>query len=373
MDAVAVICEFNPFHNGHALLAKQIKEKYPEHALIAVMSGNTVQRGDFAIYDKYERAKTAVMNGFDAVIELPFPFSCSAGEQFARAGVYIANAIGASILAFGSESGDIEALTKCAGNLSSPEFLKAFSDFSTQNREISIPEARAHVYLTMYGSDLPQKSNDILALEYLRAIFDGMLPIDPCVIHRTEKFSATEARKALKSNDYSEISRLIPDNVQEIHAKINGGMRKISDLLIGALRIGFGQDNGNGIVNAMRSCAEKSGSFEGFVSLLPTKTYTMARLRREMIAYLFSVTDDDRNEIPAFTILLAANKIGQNYISSVKKKLRIPIITRYSDSKVLGERGTKQLERAICADRVYCMGFEYPVTPIPFKAPYMEK
>ena len=87
MKIITVISEFNPFHLGHARLLTEIKAAFPDSTVIAVMSGNMVQRGDLAIFDKYERAKVAVQNGFDLVLELPFPFSCSAGEQFARAGV----------------------------------------------------------------------------------------------------------------------------------------------------------------------------------------------------------------------------------------------------------------------------------------------
>ena len=191
------------------------------------------------------------------------------------------------------------------------------------------------------------------------------------MIHRTEKFTATDARNAIKSANEAEKSRLLPENVSL--PEMNRGLRGISELILGALRLDYGSDNGNGIVNAMKDCAQKSGSFEGFVSLLPTKTYTMARLRREMIAYLFSVTDEEKNDIPAFTTLLAANKIGQKYLSSIKKTLRIPIITRFSDTKALSKRGKEQLERSVRSDSVYCLAYPYPVTPMPFKAPYIDK
>lgn len=371
MQCVAVIAEFNPFHNGHALLAKQIKERFPDHALVAIMSGNTVQRGEFSVFDKYDRAMTAVKNGFDAVLELPFPFSCSAGEQFARAGVFIADAVGASVLAFGSESGDLEALSKCASELSDASFLTAFNAYCEANRDISVPEARAHVYLTVYGREIPTKSNDILAVEYLRAITEGLYPITPFVIHRTENFTATDARKALKNGDETEKKRLLPTFSSGFEQ--NGGLRAQSSLILGALRLGFGNDSGNGIVNAMRSCAERAGSFEGFVSSLPTKTYTMARLRREMIAYLFSVSDGDKNVQPSYTVLLAANKKGQAYLSTVKKTARIPILTRMSDAKALSGYARSYLDKAIACDGVYCLGFDRPVTPMPFKTPYIEK
>ena len=373
MKCVAVIAEFNPFHNGHALLASSIREAFPDHAIIAIMSVNTVQRGDFAIFDKYERAKTAVLNGFDAVIELPFPFSCSAGEQFARAGVYIADAIGASVLAFGSECGDVKLLTECAENLSSAEFNEQFDMYTARNRDVSVINARIDTYMTVYNKDLPVGSNDILGIEYIKAINAAMSPMEPFVIHRTENFRATDARIALKRADQKETDRLLCAEGRTDAYEMNKGLVAFSELVLGALRLDFGNDNGNGIVNAMKACARQSGGFEGFISLLPTKTYTMARLRREMISYLFGVTDDDKNRAPGYTVLLAANKRGQRYISEAQKGFKIPLVTRMADTKSFTEEQSAQLEAAIKADSVYCLGFGHPVAPTPFKTPYMEK
>lgn len=370
MKSVAVICEFNPFHNGHALLASEIKKAYPDHAVIAIMSGNTVQRGDFAIFDKYERAKIAVQNGFDAVFELPFPFSVSAGEQFARAGVYLANLVRASVLAFGSECGSLEALTEYAKNLDNPEFISSMHEYAQRNRDTSVIYARESAYLTFYGKELPVGSNDILGIEYLRALNNSLYPMEAHVIHRTENFRATDARAAIKKNDVAEKSRLLSYGES---FDVNLGLMGISDFLLGALRVDMRPDNGNGIINALKSCAKKAGSFEAFVSLLPTKTYTLARLRREMIAYLLDVTDADKNESPSYTVLLAANKIGQKYLSENKKSIPLPILTKYSDAKGLDGIARTQLEKAITADSIYCLGYNHPVNPIPFKTPYIEK
>ena len=370
MKSVAVICEFNPFHKGHALLAEQIRKAYPEHVVIAIMSGNTVQRGDFAIFDKYERAKIATKNGFDAVFELPFPFSCSAGEQFARAGVYIANALGASVLAFGSESGDLEEICECAKNLDDPEFIMNMREYAERNRDTSVIMARENAYLTYYGKQLPLGSNDILAIEYIRALAVTLYPIEPFVIHRTENFRATDARVAIKTKNGAEINRLLPN--AEL-GEVNLGLAGMSDFILGSLRADMREDNGNGIVNALKACAKRAGGFEVFTSLLPTKTYTMARLRREIIAYLLGVTDNDKNESPEYTVLLAANKTGQKYLSETKKSIGIPVLTKLSDSKTLNEVGRRQLDKQIMADSIYCLGYNHSVNPIPFKTPYIEK
>ena len=109
MKTVAIISEYNPIHNGHLYQIEKIREAFgSDTAIIAIMSGNFVQRGEPAIIDKWKRAEFAVKCGVDLVLELPFPFSISSAEFFARAGVAIANASGADILSFGSESADID-------------------------------------------------------------------------------------------------------------------------------------------------------------------------------------------------------------------------------------------------------------------------
>ena len=123
MKTVAVTAEFNPFHNGHRYLLERIREKYGEDcAAVAVMSGCFVQRGDVAVADPYFRAKTALLSGYDLILELPFPFSVSGAETFTRAAVdLIASLNVVDAVAFGSECGDVNALSNAARTLSDPK------------------------------------------------------------------------------------------------------------------------------------------------------------------------------------------------------------------------------------------------------------
>ena len=124
---IGIICEYNPFHNGHLYQVEKIREEFGEDAnIIAVMSGNYVQRGGVAIADKGLRAKCAVLSGVNLVLELPFPFSMSSAEYFARAAVHILTEIGCvDYISFGSESGSLDALKKTAELMLTDEFLKA--------------------------------------------------------------------------------------------------------------------------------------------------------------------------------------------------------------------------------------------------------
>ena len=126
MKTVAIISEYNPFHNGHLYQIEKVREHFGDDtAIIAIMSSNFTQRGDVAIMDKWARAESAVRCGVNLVLELPFPYSMSSAEFFAKAGVHIADSIGVvDVIAFGSESGDITHLVETARNLSSRELDK---------------------------------------------------------------------------------------------------------------------------------------------------------------------------------------------------------------------------------------------------------
>lgn len=133
MKISAVICEYNPFHPGHAYHISEVKKN--SDAVIAVMSGSFTQRGIPAVISKYERAREAIAGGADLVLELPFPYCAASAEYFARAGVDIAERAGVVLeLSFGSESGDAEALMKIAENMNSIAFDRALAEASAEGK-----------------------------------------------------------------------------------------------------------------------------------------------------------------------------------------------------------------------------------------------
>ena len=369
MRSVAVICEYNPFHNGHACLIAEIKKAFPGYAVVSVMSGNTVQRGDFAVQGKYVRAESALKNGSDLVIELPFPFSVSAAEQFAKAGVYIAHSIKADVLAFGSESGELEKLRTAAIRLSSDAFENALKKEAGESADESFIAVRERVYNELYGERLYDSGNDILATEYIRNT-EKYGDIRPYAIHRTAPFSATAARKAIFTEDKAEISRLIPTDADI--SGIHGGLHALSTLVLGHLRLSPSRDSGNGIRNAIKQAAERAESYGELIGMLPTKTYTLARLRRERISRLLDVTDADKNELPEYTVLLGANETGLKYLSERKKEMTFPVLTKKADARGLSENGRRQLQKAELCDSIYALGSEKE-TGAYFKTPVIIK
>ena len=176
-----LVCEYNPFHTGHEYQIRKLRELGYEK-IVCVMSGNTVQRGEFPITDKYSRAKMALSAGADLVLELPYPYSSSGAEFFASAAVRILSAAGVGTLCFGSECADIDALKRAASLCEGDQFSEAYKDIAGVGvgSATSFFEAYTHVS----GESFPGGSNDLLGVAYIRAIIRNKLNIDPIAIKR---------------------------------------------------------------------------------------------------------------------------------------------------------------------------------------------
>ena len=175
MKIVAIISEYNPFHNGHLYHTEKIREEFGfDTAIIAIMSGNYVQRGEGAIIEKWDRAKLAVDSGINLVLELPFPYSMSSAEYFAKAGVSIANSLGIiDILSFGSENSSIDDLSVVAENIISPEFEQEIKRLSNTEELTSFGFAKIRelAYGNLFEKNVDISSpNNILAIEYIKAL-----------------------------------------------------------------------------------------------------------------------------------------------------------------------------------------------------------
>ncbi|MDE6412721.1 MAG: nucleotidyltransferase family protein, partial [Eubacterium sp.] len=197
-----IVCEFNPFHKGHKYLIDAVK-KSENDAVICCMSGNFVQRGEFAVYDKFRRAETAIENGADLVIELPTVFSTLSAEGFCREGVQLIEATGvADRIAFGAENDNIDVLSDIADKLNNSSIQAEIAN--EMKSGISFPKARSNIL----KSDILNYPNNILAVEYLKAT------TLPCFAvqrigkgHDTDdqEYSASAIRSQLDINEISSI------------------------------------------------------------------------------------------------------------------------------------------------------------------------
>lgn len=378
MKVYAVISEFNPFHNGHKYLIDTLK-KDGDSAVIAIMSGSFVERGDVSIIDKYARAEAAVLCGVDLVLELPAPWCFAGAEFFALGGVSVANGLGiVDSLAFGSESGDIESLVACADNLSSDAFTTALEAARISRRDVGTATLRAEVYKKLFGeSEHFAGSNDLLALEYIRAIKQLDSGITPTAIKRigevynseelTEICSATAIRRVLapEISDYSrrDLSRYMPKPSYDIlERELSEGRiyaLKCLDTAVLSLLRGHGaelllgiMETSGGIENRLVALANDCRTIEELTAAAKGKHYSESRIRRLLIASLLGVTMQDVEAPPKFTTVLAANSRGRELLSLARKRASIAILSKQSASKELDGLAAEQYSRYMRAERV---------------------
>ena len=246
MKITGIVCEYNPFHNGHLYHLKKTRENGATH-IVAVMSGNYVQRGDTAVMDKFERAKLAVKGGADLVIEIPTVYALSSAEFYAKGAIYILDSLGCvDEISFGSEAGSVSELEKaaeiadeCSGAPELEEYLKS---------GMSYPNAINTMIYSSYGkklsnriSDILASPNNVLAVEYLKALRRLNSSITPFTIQRKSAAhdsmtvldgisSASYIRKCM--NEKSDFSGLVPAYVSQayINAYSAGKTADISNL-----------------------------------------------------------------------------------------------------------------------------------------------
>lgn len=372
---VGIISEYNPFHLGHKYQIDKIREEINDAKIVAIMSGNTVERGEFSIFDKQKRAEIAISCGIDAVFEMPFPYSCSTAEIFASAGVEIATKLGCDYLYFGTEKCNIEYLTNVASAVDSPEFERLISD-EIKDKSQSYITAKEKALKNM-GFDSLMLSNDMLAVEYIRAINAKKSPIIPRAIKRVgagyndkneqEIMSSTAIREYI----YNENKLLsVPNNAKCIYEKaiLDGEIldnEKALDFLhkmaLVLPREAFDSafDSSKEIGAIIKDASLSSINGKEFVSNLNSKAYTSARIKRALLYAVFSVKNIDK--APKFTFLLAANKSGREIIS--KSSSDLTIITKHSDGKELDFDAKSQLELSYQIDKIYLSLLKSPKAP----------
>lgn len=333
MKTAAIICEYNPYHSGHKYQMDRLREDGYDN-IIAVMSGSVVQRGEIACADKYTRARAAVECGADIVVELPCPYSCSSAEYFAYGGVFAADALGADVLSFGSECGDIDSLSRHA-----------------QRRRTALPgEGAASAELS--GTEF--LSNDILGIEYIRAvkrIDSRMLPITHKRLggaYRSEEAdvehpSASAIRRLITSGDIDAVERIMPREAYRVLEKsfdmADAARRDLILFSMIAARFTFTDEKelsraaflSGGLAERMKNAAQSAVSLEDFYAKCATKVYTDGRIRRASICGLCGIDSEALKRAPEYLTLLAASRRGREYLS--KARLSIEVCTTVRQKK----------------------------------------
>ena len=372
MPIVAVICEYNLFHNGHARLLDMVRQRFgPDTVILSLMSGNFTQRGIPAATDKYTRAHAALLHGSDLTLELPLPYACAPAQQFAQGAVDLLAALGAvDHLAFGSECGDLALLQTAAERRSSDDFERALSAaLSGADADESFLRVRERVYAECYGA-LDLAPNDQLAVEYLTAL--RATAITPAVFPRTGGESATAARAAFLAREEQTLAALVPPAALKLYRDApHASEQSLSRAVLYRLRTADPEELAQcaGMTHALayrlRRLALESADIDGFFARAATKKYTRARMRRAVIACMLGVREQDYAR-PAYTLLLSASKRGREALRTLRAHAQIPIYDKgVQIDDPLSER----------SDALYTLALENPVDAgmILRKSPRIEK
>lgn len=360
---VGIVSEYNPFHNGHKYQVEQIRKELPEATIIAIMSGNIVQRGEFAMLDKYFRARIAMENGINAVFELPYPYSGSTAEIFASAGVEIAHKLGCDYLYFGTEDEGLDRIEKLSEIIDSEEFEDELKKQVSDNGK-GFLQAKSDA-LKKFGYELPKSSNDILALEYIRAIKKRKIGLKWRTVKRIgakynddsvcDIMSASAIRKhflqcgrfvSVPSIDCYELES---ENGHTLNYEyMNRYLHQ--HVLCNSEKISSAFDSNKEIAGIVSTLSLNCDSIE-FFEKLSSKIYTTSRLRRVILYSLFDEKNVDTK--PSFTFLLGVDDKGRSLLNCVKKQSDFLIITKHSDLNKLNESDRCEAEKRYRIDALY--------------------
>lgn len=353
MSIIGVVCEFNPFHNGHKHLIDSVKKE--NDIVVAVMSGNFVQRGEPAIFPKDLRTRVALENGVDIVLELPFLYATASAEVFAFNAVKILSSFGCDKIAFGAENPDFDKLNLAVEILCSDAFDEKIKTYLTEG--ISYPTARQKAF-DCYNLDFDISTpNNILAIEYLKAIKKQNANIEPMIVNRigagynencaiNNIASATHIRNLIY--DKKKFENYVPNNSINLYREylensIFVSFEKYNLSAITLLRSKLDRNLSSianmseGIENRIVAEIKTNLNLNDIFDNVKTKRFTHSRIRRALVATMFDV-EKKHIEIEApYCRLLGFNKNKSTQMGELAKNSKLPFIVNYSDIQQLND------------------------------------
>lgn len=384
MIVAGIVAEYNPFHQGHAYQLEQTKLAGATHT-VAVMSGNFVQRGEPAIAFKHARAKMALANGVDLVIELPVPWAGSAAMTFARGAVSLLDALGfVNLLSFGSESGDTTVLQSAAEAVASTQLNDGAIKAHTA-RGISFAAAREKAVRELFGqaiADVLKNPNDTLAVEYIRVLNELESGIKPFAIKRVgaghDKIGATNGfasasqirQSIIAGEDYE--SLLPKESLYILKAETALGRapasyNRLETAVLVVMRtmnareIAKAPDISEGIENRIVQATQKAKTLEQLFTLAKTKRYTHARIRRIVLQSFLGIQAKDCLGSPPYIRILAANDKGRELLRLARKTATLPIVMKAADVAKLDERAKHVFALECRAADIFALSLPAPM------------
>lgn len=396
MNICGIIAEYNPFHNGHAYHIEQTKKETNCDAVVVIMSGNFIQRGVPALFDKWTRTKMALQGGADLVIELPMFYATSSAEYFAQGSIGLLDGLGVvSNVSFGANTNDLDALKRIANVLYlEPENYKKLLH-SELKKGTSYPIARSNAlknflkkeYNAKYIADILLDPNNILAIEYLKALLYSNSQIKPVLIERKgttynstnivdNMCSATAIRNLLEKNELKTVENVVPDEVfKMINQEIVNGrapmfLSNYEKEILYTLRKTSTADLANiadvseGLENLLKKASNDGMELENVIDIVKTKRYTRTRIQRILLHTLLDVrkTDvEDYKHNPQYIRVLGFTKNGEKVLSQIGNLSNLPVVTSVSKFlKNANETSKKMMEKDIMASNIYTLGYQIP-------------
>jgi len=355
LKTVGIIAEYNPFHNGHKYHIEKTKELTNADGVIAIMSGNFVQRGDMAIYSKYLRTMSALKYGVDLVVELPCVYACQSAEYFAKGGVEIAKILNCNYLSFGIEENNLEQLTKVAEITKNPSPALEGKIKEYRNQGMTYPKALCESLKEYNLEAIISTPNNVLAIEYLKNIGN----IVPIGVKRygsdhDQEGSGSFIRELIYNG--KNCKKYVPKEAYDIIKGNQADKDKLSNLILYKLRtmtkeqIANLPDVSEGLENRIFEMARCSANLEELLQNIKSKRYTMARIRRILINALLDILKDDLGKAPEYIRVLGMNETGMAILKELKDNISVPIITKLADAKPC-----KMLDIDIKASNIYSL------------------
>ena len=394
MAAAGIIAEYNPLHLGHCCQLRRLRALLGEETpVICAMSGNFVQRGDFALLGKHARAEAAVRSGADLVLEIPLSWACAPAERFAQGGVEVLLGTGlVTDLVFGSESADAGAIRSATEALLGPDFPEALRRELAGPHSFAAARQRALAGLIgEEGAEVLSRPNDILAVEYAKALSREGSEVHLVPILRQgaghdqdggEYPSAGSIRRMIQDGRRAEALAAMAPAMRELYEAeeargrapvfaagaeraILAQLRRMGEADFLALDAG-----GEGLGNRLAAAAREAASLEEVLDRAKTKRYAYSRLRRLALwAYLGLRPETLPARVP-YLRPLAMNQRGRALLAEARRRAALPILTKPADVRRLSPEAQAVFRREVLATDLYTLAF--PGDPAPGGAEWRE-
>ena len=392
-NVLAIIAEYNPFHNGHLYQFQKAKKDTDSKYSIAILGGNFTQRGSTSIIDKWSKAQMALDNDFDLVVELPLLYSISSAENFAEGAIKLLDSMKiVDFLSFGAETNNLEILDRIATILyEEPKAFKSLLSIELR-KGVSFPKARSNA-LMMYLKDIKKYANilstpnNILAIEYLKALKKYKSIIKPYSVQRFEAeynsnkisgniASSTAIRNIIKDDNIPLLKKLLPESSFSILFENIKNGHIVSDLSVFEKEIIYNlrkisindiknlPDVSEGLEHLIKKASDSCNSLDSLFNIISTKRYTKTRLQRILLYSLIGISKNDMDmskKVYPYMRVLGFSDKGKFLVSEIAKaNPKLEIITsvkRFTDLNTNRNYKT-MMQKEILATNIYTLGFE---------------